>query len=122
MKIITNLRVKLAGLREILEARVGIETFRQIENTYATDLTDRCSGSAENQMARKEIYDKKFAGAVVVIGLTYVLIIVLVRKTLGGRAAARPTACRCRRLTADISPAPGVSTRLLAARGKAGES
>jgi hypothetical protein len=39
MKIITLLGIKLAGLREILEARVEIETFRQIENTYVTDLT-----------------------------------------------------------------------------------
>jgi hypothetical protein len=73
-------------------------------------------------MARKELFDKKFVGAVVEIGPAYVLIIVLLRKTLGGRAAARPTACGCRRLTAGISPTRGVSTRLLAARGKAAES
>jgi hypothetical protein len=39
MKIITILAIKLAGLRGILEARVGIETFLQMENTYVTDLT-----------------------------------------------------------------------------------
>jgi hypothetical protein len=33
MKVITILGIKLAGLREILEARVGIETERGIDNT-----------------------------------------------------------------------------------------
>jgi hypothetical protein len=39
MKIITILGIKLAGLREILEARAGIKTFREIENTNVADLT-----------------------------------------------------------------------------------
>jgi hypothetical protein len=41
MKIITILGIKLAGLREILEARVGIEPKTNVEGAGVIDSTKR---------------------------------------------------------------------------------
>jgi hypothetical protein len=46
MKIITISGIKLAGLREILEARVGIELYRFTDSTDVIDFT-RCFGIAK---------------------------------------------------------------------------